>query len=207
MVRDDGSMSHLVRRWVSMLRSVAEPVVGAGEPMERQAIVQAFLAATDAAAMVREAASSGADGNTPDVRLWRALCDADIDVDAVIGTGRADALFPQDRYSAIEVWTESDLCGLHALWRLAHERGRSDWLDRAGQVRDWHLEHTQPDNATNRPWSLHIFVVAESPESDHYAQTLLHNCQAVHGRPDPLSARILLDAALMLETHGSGVVR
>lgn len=141
----------------------------------------------------------------------------------------------------IEVWTECELCALHALGRLAHglraggvERPRAGpsalrsdeparetllpsrdphsprapwpaqpdprWVSRLDRARRWHLEHTQPDNATNRPWAVAVFALAQDPESQLYAQTLLHNCQvSASAQPEPLTAAILLDAAMQLE--------
>lgn len=135
------------------------------------------------------------DDRAPEVALWWALVDDRIEVPEDAG----QTLFPADRYRAIEVWTEAELCGLHALWRLARQRERPDWKRRAERVRDHHLEHTQPDNATNRPWALHVFLLGGSPEHVHYAETLLHNAMASGGTPDPFSAWILLDAASELE--------
>ena len=42
-----------------------------------------------------------------------------------------------------------------------------------------------------------------TPESTLYAETLLHNCLAVHGRPGALSAAILLDCASELSAQPS----
>ena len=61
----------------------------------------------------------------------------------------------------------------------------------------WNM--AEPDNATNRPWALHVFLLASAPECQHYAETLLHNCLVTTGEPEPLSAWILLDAANELE--------
>ncbi len=74
---------------------------------------------------------------------------------------------------------------------------RSDWHAQAEAVRDWHIENTQPDNATNRPWALHVFLLAGSPEGRHYAETLLHN--ALVTGPEPFCAWILMDVATWLE--------
>jgi EAL domain-containing protein (putative c-di-GMP-specific phosphodiesterase class I) len=57
----------------------------------------------------------------------------------------------------------------------------------------WHLEFTQPDNATNRPWALHVFARAGEPEWTLYAETLLHNATASDARHEPLTRWILLD--------------
>jgi hypothetical protein len=55
------------------------------------------------------------------------------------------------------------------------------------------MEHTQPDNATNRPWALHVFARGGDPESTLYAETLLHNVTASDARHEALSRWILLD--------------
>ena len=131
--------------------------------------------------------------------LWWALVDQRVRVEEVLAEAPAGPLFEQSRYRSLEVWTEAELSGLHALWHLAHRSGSARWRERVEQVRNWHLIHTQPDNATNRPWSLHVFVEGGSAESHLYAETLLHNCLAIEGRPEPLSALILRDAARALE--------
>jgi hypothetical protein len=84
-------------------------------------------------------------------------------------------------YRTIEVWTDAELSAVHALWRLATDRRREDWKRRLDRAVAWHLIHTQPDNATNRPWALHVFLLADQPETIHYAETLLHNCQTFTG--------------------------
>jgi hypothetical protein len=136
-----------------------------------------------------------------DVGLWWALADADVNVDELIEGPGGGPLWPQTRFSGVEVWTEAELCGLHALWCLARGRGREDWLRRVDAARRWHLAHTQPDNATNRPWALHVFLLGDppSPETRLYAETLLHNALVLNGRPDLLSAWILLDSASRIE--------
>jgi hypothetical protein len=73
--------------------------------------------------------------------------------------------------------------------------------DRASEAIHWHLEHTQPDNSTNRPWALHAFLLADRPggigagDASLYAETLLHNMGATDARNEPLSRWILADAA------------
>jgi hypothetical protein len=137
--------------------------------------------------------------NRGEIGLWWALTDDRVDVDAIIGEADQGSLLPRDDYSAIEVWTDADLSAIHALWRLARDHDREDWRGRVESARDWHLEHTQPDNATNRPWALHVFLVGGTPECAQYAETLLHNCMSFGGVPDALSAWILLDAANALD--------
>lgn len=116
------------------------------------------------------------------------------------GAGGGDGpLAPQSEYITIEVWTESELAGLHALCNLALERNRERILRRVRRTVDWHIENTQPDNATNHPWALHAFLMRSRPEATHFAETLLNNCMVLNGRPDPMSAWILMDAAETLE--------
>lgn len=137
------------------------------------------------------------EGFAPERTLWESACTGG----AALAAGTLDLagvgpLWPADRWSAIEVWTESELCGLHALARLRRTRPELA-APAAARIRsaiEWHLEHTQPDNATHRPWGLHLFLAHPDPEVDLYGQTLLHNFEAA-GRGDRDAAWILLDAA------------
>jgi hypothetical protein len=119
-------------------------------------------------------------------------------------------LWRQGDWDAIEVWTEAELCGLHGLHRFA--RLRPEWApavrSRIARAVAWHLEHTQPDNATNRPWAAHVFLLeglsgsrgdsGRAGAATLYAETLVHNAQAQgHGGEhaiDAVSRWILADA-------------
>lgn len=189
-----------MQRWIGHLRAIGERGVRADAKLGAGAVEQPFrMAVSD-----QRATPGCAPQPTPagEVGLWWALADASVDVDGLLAEPTDGSLLPQGLYRAIEVWTEADLCGLHALWRLARERDRSDWRRRCEAVRAWHLEHTQPDNATNRPWALHVFLLAGDVDGRMYAETLLHNCMSMSGTPDPLSAMVLLDAARELERVG-----
>jgi hypothetical protein len=190
-------------QWVRHLRAVAEPVARLGSPRGAGPI-DAML---EAAVWGTQVDAKPSPRGGPEVRLWAALVDPRIDPPE-IDADEFGPLFAQGLYRTIEVWTESELCGLHALWNLAQlRRGEADpslgiragWFRRVETAREWHMANTQPDNATNRPWALHVFLLSGSKEGRHYAQTLLHNCLAINGRPDPLSAWILLDAANAIE--------
>ncbi len=135
----------------------------------------------------------------PEVGLWWALVDSEIDVEPLIQAPTKGSLLPQDRYAAIEVWTDAELSALHALWNLAHIRQCEQWRKRVETVRDWHLENIQPDNATLRPWALHVFLLGDSAECTAYAETLLHNALAMTGKPTLLGAALLRDAARQIE--------
>jgi hypothetical protein len=134
-----------------------------------------------------------------EVGLWWARTDDRIDVDALIAAPTDGSLLPTNDYLAIEVWTDAELSALHALWWLARQRRREDWSHHVAAVRDWHIEHTQPDNATCRPWALHVFLLGGTPESLHYAETLLHISLTDGGAPTALGAWILLDAARAID--------
>jgi len=154
---------------------------------------------------------SGREYGNIDDRLWACAASvraghADPDIEAVIGELDLTAfgpLVPQGSAKTIEVWTASDLGGLQALGWLAHLLGRGDLLSKAFETCRWHIEHTQPDNATNRPWGIHLFVVMSElngcSTARLYAETLLHNCMVTHATPDALSAEILRDAADALD--------
>jgi len=151
-------------------------------------------------------------GTRGEQRLWRACAGESFEpseaiLSDAVRSPRGDPkssidgpLLPQDAFLAIEVWSECELAAVHALARLVRLR-RSCNPDRLaarlhGAVR-WHLEHTQPDNATNRPWALHVFLLADDGSGDAalYAETLLHNTLASDARSERLSRWILADAA------------
>lgn len=136
------------------------------------------------------------DGETPERTLWSAASAGQFPGPGCLELDSTGPLWSPDRWSAIEVWTEGELCGLHALARLGRLRAdRAEAIAR--RLRSaiaWHLEHTQPDNATHRPWAVHLFLGHPEPEVDLYGQTLLHNFEAA-GRGDRDAAWILRDAA------------
>jgi hypothetical protein len=193
--------------WARHLRMIAEPHTAAGSvdgipTLGAGPLDEPFALAVGTAARDRNVGISLPDPLPPgEIGLWWALVDNSIDVDDLIAAPTDGSLLPQGLFRTIEVWTEADLCGLHALWNLARRRGRRDWRLRAEQVRDWHLVNTQPDNATNRPWALQVFLLGGTGECIHYAETLLQNARILTGRPDPLSAWILIDAAREIEAE------
>ena len=139
--------------------------------------------------------------------LWRTCRDRPEQGPAVareVLGSRRGPLLSKDAFLAIEVWTECELAALHALHRLARHAaaigdpaGAAYLSARSSEAIAWHLEHTQPDNATNRPWAIHAFLMADDPTGDAsaYAGTLLHNMSASEARGEPLSRWILADAA------------
>ena len=139
-----------------------------------------------------------------DVRLWRLAAASEPGEPPALPD--AGPLSAQRTGEPIEVWTESDLSALHALWRLARRTGRATLTERAFACARWHVAETQPDNATNHPWAIHVFAAMGVLEGDaaatHYAEGLLHACQLTLGRPDRMSAMILLDAGEELRRLG-----
>jgi hypothetical protein len=142
--------------------------------------------------------SARAQRDSVDLHLWLEACRSAPSAE-ILPTGGQGPLVAWDQRVAIEVWTEEELSGMHALVRLARRMdSAAAWARLRSAVR-WHIEHTQPDNGTNRPWAVHAFLLEGSPEAHAYAGTLLHNALALSGRPTSLSAWILMDAAAELQ--------
>ncbi|MCA9285327.1 MAG: hypothetical protein KDA22_08945 [Phycisphaerales bacterium] len=184
-----------IHAWPALLRGAAGPVPS-GRPgrLGPGAYVDDFAVACG----VMPAATPLVPPTAIEARLWRAVVDSRAEVESAIATDDGP-LIPPAAFRTIEVWTESELCALHALWRVVRERRRDDLRTRLETARDWHLEHTQPDNGTGRPWALHVFLLAGSEEPRLYAETLLHNVRAAAASVEPLTALILHDAAREVE--------
>ena len=165
--------------WVRHLEQAAEMTLPLDEPIPAGALGRSGVGGLD-----RDARVWGLGSGAPP---WRALVEP--------GSGPLQA-WPEDR--AIEVWTEEELASLHGLWRIARRTSDASLRGRLLAAARWHLENTQPDNATNRPWGLHVFLMEGSAEGRVYAETLLHNATAVRVRVTPVSAWILADAAAEL---------
>lgn len=124
----------------------------------------------------------------PWLGLWAALC-APVRPQVALGT---PPLVASPEAWALEQETEKELSGLHAAWWLVP----APELDAASA---WVIANIQPDNATNRPWAIHVFLERAERLGDAdarmYAEQLLHNCIVATGKPDLLSAIILVHAA------------
>ncbi|MFT3685863.1 MAG: hypothetical protein QM783_13230 [Phycisphaerales bacterium] len=209
--------------WVKRLRAAAETTLGKApaipapgtfrdERRNKLEVDEGLFAALRSTVWTAPASARG------DVKLW-----GNAPVDAVVlpdtgGEGRPllgdwTNQASDKPHVGMEEWGERELCGLHALWsraRAADEDQRVRWLRRGYSACRWLLENLQPDNATNMPWSAHVWVMASGPgvwgpglgpEARVYAETLLHNCQVGGGlgRPDKRSAWVLFHAASELE--------
>lgn len=150
-------------------------------------------------------------GERHDVGLmWAALRPSDGPLDpARFISGDSGPLVPHLRSHGIEIWTEAELTALHALSWISI--ALPAWAPRLESAAAWLVEELQPDNATHRPWAVHVFVRRGHERGDIeaslYAQTLLHNAiisGAMASRAgeepclDPFSALILLDSAAYL---------
>lgn len=147
-----------------------------------------------------------------EARLWALAGGSPADSpDRLIGRaeGEGPLLLGHDR-RAIEVASDAELCAIHALWAIGERHAA--WRDRALAAARWCVDELQPDNATNEPWAIHVFLILEHLDRDAaaglYAQTLLHNAM-VAGAGSPTggassdamptrSAWIIRDAAMRL---------
>ncbi len=195
-----------ISAWVRHLDAIADAMIADRPASDAEgAIAPAFADAVDPPATPADAADRTggplrAADLSGDIRLWRALRlppdAASTVVDEILRAAPAPTcgpMFDQGLFTALEVWTAAELAALHALWRLTREHDRADWRTRVAAHRDWFLDELQPDNATNRPWAIHVFLLADAPEAAFYGETLLHNAQTVGD--DLLSGWILRDAA------------
>lgn len=150
---------------------------------------------------------------SPEARLWAmaGTPDAADSPEPIVGPARAEGpLLLGHETRAIEVATDAELCAIHALWAIGERHGA--WRDRALAAARWCVDELQPDNATNEPWAIHVFLILEHLERDAaaglYAQTLLHNAMVAgagsraggaSGNALPTrSAWIIRDAAMRL---------
>lgn len=198
-----------LRRWIDACRSLAErsphwegPRSGASE----RGVERPFWLWRSGA----RGAPAHEGALDPDSRLWWLLVGAKAGAAETIDSATrerratdAGSVFPQGLYRTIEVWTESELSSLHALWWLGRTGLEPSARERMLAAARWHLDNTQPDNATNRPWGVQVFLDLARADDDAdarlYAETLLHNATAANGVPEPFSAAILLDCADALE--------
>lgn len=107
-------------------------------------------------------------------------------------------LYPHLRERGLEAWTESELSGLHALSLMG-----PGWAPRVRSAAQWLMAEMQPDNGTNRPWAVHVFLGLwmreKNDEARLYAEALVHNSRVTLGVPDRFSAGILASAARAME--------
>lgn len=193
------------------LRRLAEPVVPDLDPAAPQPDLAGAIAgfrdelghrrATDAPLLARLMGThpGATPGDLhPDAALWWALHDRSLDPVTLIEAADGP-LVPSLRRLGMEVWSEGELAALHALSWHADRPGWSYLAARVESAARWHLAELQPDNATNRPWAVHVFADLAHRTGDATAHahvgTLVHNSVVSLGRPDRLSAVILLDSA------------
>lgn len=202
--------------WSDRLRALAEPVLGGGPPLKPVDDVPAWIEGfrddhgyrhpQHAAflAMLLGSSEGVPAGRDLDARLWHGAATGQTGAAASL-VDQTGPLAPIDQ-GVIEVWTETELSGLQALRALARRTGRDELAARALDAAAWHVDNTQPDNATNRPWGVNVFVELAhrtgSVEAEMYVQTLVHNTLHPRGRPERFSAFILLEASRGLAEIG-----
>jgi len=199
-----------IEQWVAHLDGMAAgPLAGVpinGTDDEKRIYIESFRdefdarRATDRALLCRVLGIQYEPGDIEsadlDFRLWEAVHGVGGAWEGLIS--KEDGLVDPHGY-AIEHRTLIELCALHALCHLAGD----EMQRRVDGLVDWHTRELQPDNGINRPWGLHGFVVRSVEAEDEetrldamlHAQTLANNCCITLGRPDILSAVILLDSA------------
>lgn len=181
-------------------RDLPDPQTFRDESGAHRASDEGFLSHVGGRAPARPAP----EGAPADVRWWWGVCRDDLDLSPPVmrEAGPAPGVPP----GTIETFTEAQLSCVHAAVWLGLKRRDERWLAAATHVVAWLIDEVQPDNATNRPWGVHAFVLlgprlspARRGAADLYAQTLLHNCQVYAGAADVVSAFILRDAARAME--------
>lgn len=142
------------------------------------------------------------DQTSPDVAIWARIAGGAGDSCWAAFSHQEPWLVRERDDLTIETWTQAELCCLHAL-----SHAGPTLKPRADAAADWMLENLQPDNATNHPWAIHVFLSrsAELGSDEHrlYAEVLLHNAIISLGRADRFSALILLDAGRWLQDHAA----
>ena len=140
-----------------------------------------------------------------DEQLWWGITLAHFDPARVLQGGweGSGPLTGDATLAAIETATQTELSALHALWHHVQQttdpRRRQKRLRRLVSAAEWCIASIQPDNATNHPWAIPVFLHMASQlgqgDAAIYAEVLVHNCLVARGRPDRFSALLLWDAS------------
>jgi hypothetical protein len=218
------SRCHTISDWARLLRAASEPIAAPALPESEQAIgdfrdefghrrtvdeplIRHLCTFTPIAADGR-GPTPHTPPRTPDVALWWMTHEANSNMSpdpwAWIEPGKGSLTHPSDT-TAIEIWTETELSTLHAAWTIATSLGDERLTERCLAAALWHTRELQPDNGTNHPWAIHVFLELWSRlgtvEARLHAETMLHNCTVQQGHPDVFSALILLHASRSLGTE------
>ena len=171
-----------------------------GDYGHRRPVDAAFLACL----LGLEGSGLAAGGShAPDVELW-SMCARGDSTPLPPWLDGSGPLTPGHQTTAIEIWTETELACLHALWRLARSRAEPRLRGRCLDAAEWHLRELHPDNVTGHPWGVHVFAeladMRNNPDAQVHAELMLHASMIDGGRPDRFSACVLIDAARELST-------
>ncbi len=210
------SRCQTISDWAMLLRSASEPYALAALPRDGRAfddfrdefghrravdepLIRDLCARPSAQAALPHPTPETP--TSPDVALWWLVHDANPNPWAWIEPGTG-SLTPWSGSAAIEIWTETELSALHAAWTIAAAHHDAGLVDRCLAAALWHTQELQPDNGTNHPWAIHVFLELWSRrgcvEGRLHAETMLHNCTVSLGHPDTFSALILLHASRSL---------
>lgn len=180
---------------------------------------EAITDAVEPARAVEAYTGAPPDGAIVDQVLWQAVCLMEFasltvrDVDMEIVDGVVDqigllaesdgALHERRADESLDAWTYRELCGLHALARLAVQRRNRAWARWVERIAIFHMDRTQPDHTTNQPWA--VFAFLWSPKTRLFADQQIHDATshgslAATGRGEashltPLAGMLLADAA------------
>lgn len=227
--RSKGGVSHMDRdRWSEHLAAIAAPAL-AGTPLDPESgpcdpdVAARFIDSFADELNHRRAVDRPLLGRllgiapTPpesepaseDVALWWAIHTgvSSVLVERMMSSAPGPLIGePAFQRGAIEATTETELGALHALAHHARAAGgkRSRISARCLDAARWHVDTLQPDNGTNHPWAIHVFIELADADPAYamgatlHAEGLLHNAMVRTGRPDRFSACLLLDASRAL---------
>lgn len=161
--------------------------------------------------------------------LWSALClleqatlasrDVDLElVDTVVHNllrrpGPGGSLHPRiapgrdtgGHGPSLQVWTQQELMGLHALVHLALGRPNKQWVKRMEQIARVHAQKTPPRTTVGKPWAVCAFLW--SPTTRAYGRRQIDGeaCATGQGaQPSAVSGMLLADSvAAMASGAGS----
>lgn len=120
--------------------------------------------------------------------------------------GEYGALHVHDPADSLDAWTYRELVGLHALFHLAVLMEDEAIKRRCGEIAQYHLDNTQPDNTTNQPWGVAAFLSDANTASMGIQQ--MHDATAQGSSSQSqnvglVAAMLLADAAAVLAKCGS----
>jgi len=122
---------------------------------------------------------------------------------ALRGPGEHGALHPRAEEETLDWWTFHELAGLHALADLLAIERQPQWQRRMREAVAYHIEHTQPDNATAHPWGVAAFF--DTSDGLMFVEQQLHDVTTHSSQHETRAALLpgllLADASQPLRGH------